>query len=274
MQPTKIYSIENEKILGEFLLHYGPTIRTKKLSALRPCFNGHMAPLNSFVLVAGYLSIENQFYPCPISCYYIQINDIIKLKSEIEEWLKINLIVFSKNFEKHKMVEIKVQSHLNDDILSIAKYINQINYYIFLDNDIDGLKKYIDKTSIQGINSYGLMKSINNLLIECFDNSNSRVGKDNQFWSEAKISNLPTNVYLRQIINKCLELESTFENVSLYGDSIFIRYGSHNAYSPHHGSVPVDDPETKLLIKDTIKSHVLALFDLNSYINENLKLPL
>lgn len=270
MKPLFIYQIDNVDIIGEFSLHYGDIFGGQRISTLRACYSGQILTSRPYELLSGYIDFNGDFYQCPINSCFLQLFNIKKIFTETGPSLVLYVIVYCNKFNNNKMVEIRINSIQSDHLLSVNSYINALNKYVERGNDIDLLKPIIQKNEIETTDKEVILKLINSISVTCYENSSSRVGKDNRFWNEAAITTLPESLYLKQVFILCLE--SSFESVNLYGNTIYIEYGSHNAYSPHHGKKEVQDLHTIELLKNLIKLNFYLKYDVVEERNKNLQI--
>jgi hypothetical protein len=225
-------------------------------------------------LVPGYQTFDKKFYPCPLLVWYIQINEL-QLSVEDKYQYKASIVVFSKDFAQHKQLDIKVYSNSGAGILGkLNYYINALNRYVEYDNDVNLLDSSIFKERINftNLDERALFEIVNQLSFRYYENCLVRVGKDNLFWSEIEITNLPQSNYLRkcfldiltngQIINSAkYDLEKGF---------ILIEYGREYAYSPSQNRKEVEvDKRKELEIKDFIKYKLQNVFDPVIEMNEH-----
>lgn len=264
--------------IGNFYLHFGNEIDYPNKKGLRPAFKVFCGKENYFDLKTGFLSDNKDFYECPLTIHYVQL-DTIKLYRENENnFFKSNLKIFSKDFSNNRNIEILTySSYQKSDIINpmrMNKIVNSINMFIQRGNDIFTL----EETSFQiesltnTVSTGQLIDHINSLKFHFYSNDNSRVGKDNHFWNEIHIENLPKNRYLMFLFLDILDRSDFFERIKLLEEKIVIIYNGHNHFSPSEGKKDIGfNLEKANEIKDILKINIQGLFEQISYVNESLK---
>lgn len=276
MDDSEIIHITNLDSLGEFsLLFWKNPVRR---SCLLPVFKVKKLKDQSFILQSGYLTSENEFFICPLSVFFVQISLLKTYRENHTEHVECDLTVFSKDFEKCRTIEVKLNSHyVGTNVVgpySINDVINTINQYVNLGNDIE----LLDETLFQNdfntwiIQDKSIIEYINNLEFKFFANSQSRVGKDNSFWGEIEISNLPESKYIKLLFKEIISKSSVVERIDFQNDIMLAIYDSDNCYCSSHDREEIQFDELKAIeIKDSLKVNIKSNFNKLEERNERLK---
>lgn len=161
-------------------------------------------------LITGYLS-EEKFYECPLLVFYCEFSKFSIIDQRYDSSFSFDLKIYDKKFLNSRKLKFHYKfSSLN--ISHLFNIINIINEYIDKENDINLLEP--DKINIySGLcqSSFIEFSTIDKLEFKHFANSRNRVGKDNVFWSEIEIRNLPNNSYIRSLLfNSLKEIKFIF----------------------------------------------------------------
>ena len=189
--------------------------------------------------------INDKFYQQPITFKYITI-------SEIKTNINNNNIVCSTTFSiKNNKNEILSINHFSWNtrynieyfIKDITKLINTLNLYIdkYNNNNINWCKLYNISTQLYPDNQteeflyQRINELVNNISVKSYSDSLSRVGKDNYFWNETFISNLPKNFYEKHLLYEALK--KYFPNINKISyqnneNEIFIKSDAEYYYGP------------------------------------------
>lgn len=275
----KILLVNGIDKIGGFYLHYGGAYDHPRNSCLRPVFSIEKKEINHSQLIAGFLSINNEFFKCPFSIFYVQINSIESYQKDDKELINSSLIVFSKDFSHNRTIVVQLES---DSIgsgvvnpMNLNEIINSINLYIERENDLDVLNEdiFIGNFNLKTLNQNQIADYINQLKFNFFVNCRARVGKDNVFWDEVEIGNVPKNKYIISLFEEILNKANIFDSISI-NDSIFLaKYNKDYAYSrSHYREKTSDNPEKINEIKDTLKLKIYSLIDLEKEKNERMKI--
>jgi hypothetical protein len=279
MPASQKYILVNDpQLLGEFYLHYGSISDNPNNTCLRAVFKIDLLSKDQYNYVPGYKTYSQDFYPCPISALYTQINRLESRIDNEEKIVRANIVVFSKDYKNQKIIEITSKSQIYGSgtvsIMSLNPIINTLNNYISEDNNLELLDETIfnKKLNLSALDSNELLTTINNLDFKFYSNSLNRVGKDNYFWTEIEIINLPESKYLRLLFEQILS--NGFDNVS-YQDKerhIFLECGKETSYSPSHRRQETELNDIVVQrIKDFLKVNLYNYYNSNSEINERLK---
>ncbi len=278
--------LENRKYLhvngidqiGKYNLHLGRSYDNPNKSCLIPVFAIKQDGQKDFFLQPGFLSTNEYFYPCPFSISYVQLDFIKYYQKEYDVHIEANLKIFSKDFISQRDISI----HLNSDWLDnnvvgpmhINEIVNALNVYIEYDNNLDELNDnfFTNKFDIKELKSHQILRGINNLAFKYYSNDRSRIGKDNKFWNEVEIQNLPENNYLTELYLGIIKKSGIVDSIE-YSDSMFFAtYANEYAYSPSHGRQEImEDTEKTNQIKDILKYEINQRIDLIKEKNERLK---
>lgn len=277
IQEGQTYIVNGIHELGKFMLHYGSTRDNPSKECLTACFKCKK-DLSGVSLISGFKDYNQHFYPCPVSSFFVQLNSLRFITDNSSESVVADVIIFSKDYLKYKPLEIRYPTKSQNDIMGINFYINLLNHYIEYDNNVDDINEqlFLERLNIYPIHQSSLAEIINKLTIKFYENSFSRVGKDNQFWNEAIITDLPENTYLTYIIKETLNNTELYKyekaNIRLENDTLILQYNHTNGYSPHHGRQPLPDDYIEAdRIKDLIKMNIYNFFDTRQEINQRLK---
>jgi hypothetical protein len=275
MEEGAIFLINDADILSGFRLHYGRKADNPNKTCLRPCFQVKTLANKDFKLIPGYQTFNLKFYHCPMSAIYIQINEL-QFFLENPHLFNAQVVVFSKDFLKQKAIELKIYTRLPHYIMYLNDYINALNKYIDMGNDLDLLDEvsFQMRSILEPSNEISLLNIINNLSFKFYENDFVRVGKDNKFWNEIEITSLPQSSYLTDVILESLLNSKGFDSVSYVGnkEAIIIVYGSNNGYCPASGRKelgPNLDKEQE--VKDCIKLKINNFYNADQEINERLR---
>lgn len=269
----KYFLVNNYFKLGEFYVHHGSAVDNPRYSCLRPVIKNTIIHDNKSSYITGFLDLVDNFYECPFSIFYCQIVSLTSNKEKCENsssnkyTLDVSMKVFDKNFRNN--CDIKGQftgtSYSNVDVMSINKIINLINLYVDNGNDIEKINSVVLFSNLfKSHNEENIFKQVNLLEFSFFSNDRMRVGKDNYFWNEIEIRNLPNDPYLsillRNSITKIKSLESCRDNETY----LVVSYDRSAGYCPSEGRKPiVADFEMQSLIKDHLKLGMVTGYNFN-----------
>mgnify|MGYP003620211497 CR=1 FL=1 len=224
---SKYIYIDNCFELGKFYAHYG---HRNHSSIMQPVFKiVSNENLNKYELVAGYLDNNENFYNCPLVVHHLKIkyysithvSNNGKFSNEISITLFIEIYDLDYLFSKELEINICENKFTSIDFMRFNPIINYLNLFINSGRKINELNVnilanfYPESNSIENI--IGL---INNLEMLVFEDSQSRVGKDNRFWEDLEIRNLPENSYFIKSIKKCFENQGKRCKMMDYGLSV------------------------------------------------------
>ena len=158
------------------------------------------SPDTNVAYIPGIIFRDCKFYKLPLIIDNIEFVSALFSKSA-----DINLKIFSKNLETWETVniifELKGVPHHQQCILFIQNLINFLNRVFDEHETVNFLN--LQRISIDSFDSsFGernIIYAINSLEISGFANAMSNVGKDNSFWLEYEIRNLPKSSYLSSI---------------------------------------------------------------------------
>lgn len=273
MNDGSLLLINEIDTLGKFYLHHGSIRDNPNTTPLRACMKC-VRKDGEIHLRPGYLTYSKEFHPCPLVALNVQINDVEILESN--NIVIARLVLFSKSLKEQRVLEINSNSRFPG---AINQLVNLLNSYVNAGNDISLLNELMlnNHIGLRPINKQQLLSNINQISVIFFENSQSRVGKDNVFWSEIELSNLPENRYLTQAIVKLLSADNEFDNVHYRPEQnlIIVSFGHTNAYSPHTGRIECEvEPNQDQNIKDLMKLNLLKFFDTDLELYSRLKLEI
>lgn len=269
--------INNIQILDEFRIHYGSIYDNPNKECLRAVLKVNKKSNNHYYFSPGYKSYDDKYFQCPLSAIYTQLNSIEIINNENTSKFKAELVVFCKNFKKTRILEINsTLSNLGSrPILSpmiLNDVINTINSYIDKGYDIDLLNiKYIEKNlDLPRLYPSDLLNIINSLEFGFYSNDRIRVGKDNQYWEEVEISNIPSN-YFGKIFTNILSKSNLLDRARLDKQKIICTFNHHTAWYKSEGRKPQTLNKNKIEeIKDYLKMDIMILYNSVTEINERL----
>lgn len=175
----------------------------------------------------GVFDLLGKFYLLPIQIHYVQFDKILDNA--------ICLVLYDKQFSKHKSVSI---SNLTNLLPSIQQVINYLNLIIISDYDIDKISERIDYKILKSNLQFDFLPLILKLNLEFYDVGISRVGKDNMWHEEIEVTNLPQDIYIREILNRSTIYDQRSKSI-LVNDKIVLAYNHDSGYcAVNKGRVP------------------------------------
>ncbi len=137
----------------------------------------------------------------------------------------------------------------------INEIINVLNEYVENDNDIYQIDEI--KLMNENIEKYSpnvVIEIINELEFEYYTNDQTRIGKDNYFWSEIDVLNLPKNSYLKNLLIETIKEIDIIERAKIDGNNLLLIYESSYAYCKSSGRIK-EKENLKMTnsIKDNLK---------------------
>lgn len=286
LKNQKIQEMENRdyllindiQILGKFLLHYGSIYDHPNKECMRAVLKINKKSNDHFYFTPGYRSYEQQYFQCPLSILYTQLNWIETIEEGDYTSLKAEIVVFSKNYKQSRTICLNQSisqrgSRPPLNPMDLNNVVNSINYYIEAGYNIDLLDSdYLDRTiNIKALSPIDLLRMINMLEFKFYANDLVRVGKDNLFWNEIIITKLPKNIYLGKLFETILLQSGIVDSAELREERILATYNRHYSYSPSSGkeTIGLDIKKTEE-IKDYLKLNILNVFDSKTELNERL----
>jgi hypothetical protein len=266
----KFIHIDNCLELGKFYSHFGE----KQFSSIMlPVFNiVVIEDHKKYELHAGYIDRKGIFFSCPLEIHFLKISkyliDIewIKEKSNQKTTINLFLEIYSADFSNSLELEI-VKSEYGYTSLSFMNFndvINYLNLYVSFGKklgnlDINALNDFYPQNNpISNITS-----AVNNLDLKVFENSKNRVGKDNRFWTDLEIRNLPKNKYLTKLIKDSFKLQGLSCNSDDNG--LVVELSSDYMWSPTIPRKQIIDYDL-ISIRDQLKISMAKEFDEKEYI--------
>jgi len=258
--------IDNIKKLGNFSVRTNRKIDEK--SILRPVYLIRKDQNNTdvFNLHPGYIDIEDTFFHCPLEIFFIQLINITQEEKKVNfrSYCRVeaSLKVFSKDFSYHRVFNIHFEKE-NSSLLRYSildKVINITNEYIFSGRELNKLNiEQINLTNPIPKNRLQLIRIVEDLVFDFYEDSMSRVGKDNSFWIEAEVRNLPEDRYLNNLIVENLEKQNKKIKRTDYG--LLFTVEQYSEYSPANGrkklgvNIKSDETIKKNLMLDVVFSY-------------------
>lgn len=201
---------------------------------------------SQYFYIPGYMTKDTRFYKCPLISMYTQLNRIVikKIMSPTHNHLNgvpnsdeiiIDLNIYSKDFStcRHNLIYINRSGYqiVDHGISLVPKAINFINKHIDKYGSADDLNiEKIKYNTFDDLKMHQISYSINKLKFDYFENSMNNPGKDNSFWMETEISNLPDDVYLLDIFFKILSKNCRY--IYRKENCIILHSDTEKAWSP------------------------------------------
>jgi hypothetical protein len=281
-------NINHFKTLGQFYAHFSD--KSEPTFPLKPVFkivtNDDEYPIISHCLKPGYIDREDNFYQCPLMVFFVQINEIVQRErykkdypGRLLEEKTINLDINLFSDDHSKMIREKISFSENSHSLSFMScngIINRLNEYVNSGRPINKINfGHFDIYHPQRY-KYSKMKGreriidvIDDLEVIFFSNSRNRVGKENHFWKEAEIRNLPDDRYFKnliksQILNQCRKIEETE-----YG--LFVQFEIRSQWCGRFPRKKIEDSHDLIQkLKDLLKIDMANCYDSKDRSLENL----
>ncbi|NPD45716.1 hypothetical protein [Lentimicrobium sp. S6] len=213
-----------------------------------------------------------------MSTFYIQINSIKYYEKKSYNYLEAQLLVFSKDFQTYKDIFVNINSYHYGCgavcIQSINDIINSINIYIDYDNSLELLdeKLFENRFQLPKLDKAKLLNDIDNLEFKYYSNSSYRFKKDNIFWKEIEISNLPNNSYITNLYMLTLRKSIILDSSHLSNNILLLTYDREDIYSRHCGKQEIEEDLRKSdEIRGILKHGVYNSIDLIKEKNERMK---
>ena len=287
--------IDDINKLGKFEVHYGSSSDHPRESCLRPILTIKKKHSRSFLLEPGFLSADKKFYQSPLSIFYVQFNYIevhyVK-KGRFDEYpyLDIHLQVFSKDFSSQREIHLSFSSGsaitsssrpipinlMNAQPMDLNPIINNINVYIEWGNELDLLNEAVFNGPFhrpRELEPHQIMRDINKLTFKYYTNDYRRPGKENRFFSEVEITNLPQNDYLVQLYKNIIQGARLVHQIEYSNNMLFAIYDGEYFPSPCKGRKERVDNGIRMggRIKDALKYEIRESIDLVQEKNERMK---
>lgn len=211
----------------------------------------------------GYLDINGNFYSCPICIFFIQINKIIQYPN-VRTNIEIQANIYNKDFSHYRTEVIKVKAHSSQ----IPRILNAINIFIDRDNQLENL----DIKNVYPIRRYDTEKivisGIDHLKLNFFENSRYVPRKDNVFWVEVEVRNIPSDRYLSKLIISSLKKQSEKLEITDYGLLMIFETGRWALpdYERRQLEDTSDISEQSAYIKGRLLIQMIANYDQDDHI--------
>lgn len=276
----KYLLINNVNKLNEFCLHHGSKYDHPNHTCMRPCLEINFLGDESFEYIPGFIDIHENFNECPLGTIYVQLLYVKESSNYSQKTLEVKFNIFNKEFDlSRSIVWRKTTQKYGTGVINIIKIndlINQINSFIHSNYNFDLLtEENINRIPLYNSNYKSryndIIENINSIQILFYENSHSRVGKDDAFWKEVEINNLPTTNYFRNKITQILGEYTNLGNIMATENLITATYDYHTAFGPADGKKtgPYSSNILDYYIKDALKSHILPDFNFDK---ENLEI--
>lgn len=238
--------------LNELLLNAGNYFRMMT-SPLFQAMGKDTVEQNIFEFTTGYLTQDKKFYKAPIEIGNVILSSL-RVSNRNNEGhsseIKISLDVYDKYYNRRTIV---IEDETENIIEATRNIVNRLNFAVSQGYRV----KYLNESLIKLLYKATLpfetdLKSIEYRL---FENSGAnRPGKDNSFWDEIEIKNLPKSKYLVFLIRESLSLDNSID--LLDEDTIIIRRNVVNAFCSPIGRRQIADNHTIDSIKKRIDDYV------------------
>tara|TARA_R110002050_G_scaffold201841_1_gene336958 strand:+ start:10022 stop:10867 length:846 start_codon:yes stop_codon:yes gene_type:complete len=228
----EVYFIDNFSILGKFFAHYGP-LKGDNLM-LHPVYK----LMEGNIYQPGYRDVNSQFFACPLLIHYVQLDKILNIPKVSKNpfdyfYMEMHFRLFNNDHTelRNGIIRLFQKGASGLSFQNFNDRINLLNRYVANGNnmhEVDFNKLGSNLPQIQDKSI--ILKVLNNLDIRFYENSKYRTYKDNLYWVEAEIRNLPNQNYLRDLLKKSilkqcrglhetnfgLELKFEFDDNGLY----------------------------------------------------------
>ena len=226
---TKYIPFRDEKIKDSF-----------NYKILEPILKEKVLNHDEIEYIPGYIDDKSNFYNCPIIIDYIKIKKYSVLEHIEREGFSIKvktysvyLDIYSKDFKQHisRTIRATGSNFIVEDIDILNNSINFLNKFINSDRTIEAINFDIFNSRFpKKVNKEIMLNEINNLNINVYSDSKNIPGKDNKYWTEAIIDNLPKNKYLKTLFVECIKKQGfTYLNKN---NGIVLILESESAWSP------------------------------------------
>ncbi|WP_125932485.1 hypothetical protein [Hymenobacter glacialis] len=213
-------------------------------------------PETNVLYVPGRLYRDCKFYRQPLC-----IGNTELISAQFSKSACIQFKLFTQGFSNwnHHNIDFDIDSipSLEQSVLFIQNLITFINRVIDEFGSVDSLnlmKLRLDSFDNYALRNHSVIHSINLLEINGFAKSMNNVGKDNTFWAEFEIKNLPESLYLRSII---IEILSTNYRIYEYDYGILAVGESSKAWDSWHPRSPIEgDGGIKNLLFYEVKGRI------------------
>jgi hypothetical protein len=209
---------------------------------------------NIFELTTGYLTQDKTFYRTPIKIGNVVLSSLRVSREQKGHLSEINFSVdvYDKYYNKRT---ITIDDEIEDIIEVIETIIKRLNIAVSQGYHV----KYLNESFINLLyrSEVFFEADLKSIEYRLFENSGTnRPGKDNTFWYEIEIKNLPKSRYLVFLIRESLSLDNSID--SLDDNSIVIRTNFHDAFSRAIERTEISDDHTLDLTKKRIDEYVSA----------------
>lgn len=268
MEGRKYLLINDINTLGKFYLHYASISDHPNRECLRAVLKVEKRDSYNFYLTPGYISYDDKFFFCPLSIIYVQLNYIEAIRKGDTEYVNSEIVVFSKDFNNQRKIQIELSSYwLGSGVVNpmyINDIVNSINEFVHSGYEIQDLNElhFRNMFDVRRLTTYDLIEKINNLEFKFYSNSQNRVGKDNSFWREIEITNLPNSKYIVSLFQKIINDSEVVNSVKLNDSMLFATYDRDYGYCPADGRKEIQkDMKKANEIMDILKLLILENFD-------------
>ena len=189
--------------IGEFYANFGELKSTDRI--LKPSFKV-LKKADNYNLLPGFLTSQG-FSECPLPIFYIEIlaiSECIEHYPNLKVCIEMEFNLYSKDFSQFIKSKIKTESR-ETSFMDLNKPINIINKYIDSGNDLNRLNlSSVDLFGGRTRDKYFIRELVKKIDFSFYENSLNRMGRDDMFWNEAEVRNLPENNYLKDLFVKSL----------------------------------------------------------------------
>lgn len=273
-------NVDNIKTLGKFYTHYADQV--SHTAPQKPIFKvEHQSiekDIHLYTLIPGYMDREERFHSCPMEVFYIQINNIYEEEDftgryPFKTTVTLNFTIFSKDFSSYKnnCISFSKQDSAALDFMSFNRVINLLNEYVESGRNIEFIDfDRFDRFKPEKKDREVILNVVDDLQVDFFSNSINRVGKDNGFWDEAEIRNLPDDIYFKNLILKNLPKQCSQVLEADYG--LLLIFEVNDAYSPSHPREKIENCQKRIKkLKELLKLDLAISFNSNEHVLECIK---
>lgn len=248
--------------------YFNIEIDTTGTVLISPIYNFHINTVTPVVkneggfIEIGYM-INQVFVTSHIICENVIINQIEIIEKKLIT-AELSICIengFNRKYKEGIKLKFNIDFHDNwYSFWKISRIINCLNIYIKNGCDIDTLDSILFESPIL-LDSINLISLINNLQFKFDAHTICNVGKDDQYWEEITISNLPMNNYISKLFVSILHKYGSL-NASLNStNDIKIEYNEESGYCSYGcGELPFDEKMANK-IKDLLKLNIKEYFD-------------
>ena len=200
-----------------------------------------------FTLTPGFVDLQERFFQISFAHFYVQLHKIVQIdppSGSRNVVLNISLTIYSQDYRDFFDIDLEIEGYQPLDFMKVNEIVNIICKYVSSGRNIHQLDT--DKLSKQRYamnDKYIIIETVENLKIQFYENSISRVGKDNLFLTEAQIWNLPSDKYLSKLIEN--SLSKIYTKAQRVEDKLKFTLRSYHAYEAAHEISLLEDSQSE-----------------------------